>query len=255
MSTKVLRINLYPKSNAILMCACMTILLSGCMSMQRTNRMPLGAGRPNMGFYAGGNTPNQQRVARPPSNPADTGSAAVDVLPAPPLSNQLSLADEPLLPSEKYESILGPSLGETNGPELVTPFSVQQTDSNFTEPAVTEPAVTEPESVPVRDLKLIVTAASVNPVRSRVPFRVLIENPSDVEIPDVVIEAMLDDHLALPGRPEKRVRRELGSLKPNESRTILLTLTSQSTGRYCCQFTLKVTGREAVWKSYCVDFR
>jgi hypothetical protein len=99
-----------------------------------------------------------------------------------------------------------------------------------------------------------VRAAETKEVGRAVTFYLTIWNPGDEPLDEVVIESDFDEPLVFPGRAEKRVTQSVGRLGPRESREMALTLVGERPGRHCARFTVTIEGREAVWKSVCVEF-
>lgn len=107
---------------------------------------------------------------------------------------------------------------------------------------------------PESRLELDVEAPERVGVGGRVTFSLELTNRGTQTARDVVVLAEFDEALIFPGRPEKRVRREVGHLAAEQSREFALTLTGKRTGRHCARLTVMAAGEEALWKSVCVRF-
>jgi hypothetical protein len=103
-------------------------------------------------------------------------------------------------------------------------------------------------------LQLEIDVDAQKQVGSGATFRLTLHNVGDIAAENVVLETDFDDPLIFPGRPEKKVRRSVGTLAAGETREILLTLVSRKIGQGCARFSVIVNGMETVWKSVCVEF-
>lgn len=125
-------------------------------------------------------------------------------------------------------------------------------------PAVTEELI-GPQMLPPQDslpsrLDVQVTVPARKQVGSEVTFEVRTTNLGGEPATDVVVECSFDDALVFPGHPEKTVQQHLNRIAPGETKEAALTLRSDRTGTHCCRFRITSGGREAAWKSVCLEF-
>lgn len=102
--------------------------------------------------------------------------------------------------------------------------------------------------------KLSMTVAAPREIQSGslATFAVDVQNTGEATARGVSITCRFEDGLAFPARPGKMKFQNLGDLTAGESRQVRLTLQSRRPGKFCTEFTLRMRGREQVWKSVCV---
>ena len=151
-----------------------------------------------------------------------------------------------------------PIFPDSGAPGGGTPSLTEPLDSTPRPPSGPElppRPVVEPRDRATDDgLQLEVDVARQKQVGSGATFRLTLHNVGAAAAENVVLETDFDDPLIFPGRPEKKVRRSIGTLAAGETREILLTLVSRDIGQGCARFSVIVNGMERVWKSVCVDF-
>lgn len=116
------------------------------------------------------------------------------------------------------------------------------------------PLIVPPGTAATANLELTVDAPARKQVGSGATFRLTVRNAGQRPVEEAAVEARFDEPLAFPGSTEKTVRRLLGPIDVGESREFALTLVGSKPGNWCTAFTVTADGREAVWKSVCVEF-
>ncbi|MEX1096532.1 MAG: hypothetical protein WED34_10825 [Planctomycetales bacterium] len=173
-----------------------------------------------------------ERRAFRPVTPADPGIA----LGAP--SSSLP-GDVPVLPELVAPDLEPPPLKET----FPAPI-----------PDLQGPQFPSGPIVPAARLELEVAAPPKSQVGSGATYRLTVRNPGDEPVYDVLLSAEFDDAIFFPGREEKGAEQTLGALAAGERKEVALSLSASQPGRHCARFSVKAGGREAIWKSVCVEF-
>lgn len=117
-----------------------------------------------------------------------------------------------------------------------------------------EGPVIVPPSADAPRIDLTVAAPQQLQLGSAAKFELTVRNAGNRPVEDVEVVATFDDGFVFPGTTEREARRPLGRLGPGEERSFTLMLVGEETGRLCSQFSVRAGGREALWKSVCVEF-
>jgi hypothetical protein len=102
-------------------------------------------------------------------------------------------------------------------------------------------------------LEVAVTAPPRKQVGSAVEFLIEVRNTSEQTAENVAVDVEFDEPLVFPGSRERRVAQPLGRLAPGESKEVTLSLVAERVGTDCVRLLATVSGREAGWKSVCVE--
>jgi hypothetical protein len=111
------------------------------------------------------------------------------------------------------------------------------------------------------EIELDVTAPLRMTAGGGAKFELVVRNPGDRPLENVVLTAQLDDGLALPGRPARGARKQFGTLAGGETRKLGLAVEALAVGgpsgadRRCVQFAVEANGLETVQKRICVEVR
>lgn len=95
-------------------------------------------------------------------------------------------------------------------------------------------------------LKLQITGQRQRALGGTVTFDVVVRNDSQRSFEDVVINVDFDRELVFPGHVEKQVKKNLGSLRPGQTREMRLTLASNKLGEHACRFEVTAEGLEPI---------
>ena len=102
-------------------------------------------------------------------------------------------------------------------------------------------------------LSLLVTAPLKVQLGSPVTFDAVVRNDGSAPVRAASVQVRFDDGLQFPGHGEKIVNRPIDNLAPGKSVTISFSLTATQLGSSCAEFSMKLDGRETVWKKVCVE--
>lgn len=139
-------------------------------------------------------------------------------------------------------------------PRLETPQNTESRARPQTNPQrPSGPMMTPP--VQSGPLEMTVDVVPKRQLGSGATFYLIIKNTSTHSVRNVLLECEFDAALLFPGRREKKIGQRLGTLQPNESKEINLTLYSDTLGSHCCRFRAIAEGEELVWKSVCVEYQ
>ncbi len=116
------------------------------------------------------------------------------------------------------------------------------------------PTIVVPQRTDPSKLRLQVDVPERVQVGSSTTFELTIENNSEQDAGDLVIEAEFDDAFVFSGREAKQATQTLGVLSSGEQKRIAMSLDCDEVGNHCCRFRLLTDGQEAVWKSVCVEY-
>lgn len=88
-------------------------------------------------------------------------------------------------------------------------------------------------------------------VGADVAFDITIRNEGGEAAERVEVFCTFERGLEFPGKKLKTVKRSIGQVAAGDAQIMTLTLVANKVGRQCVQFTVKLDGKEAVWKSVC----
>ena len=126
---------------------------------------------------------------------------------------------------------------------------------NVQPPRLEAPTIT-PEDVTVPlILNLKVQAPETNRAGEVSVFEITLQNPSDHDAEDVVIESRFEEGFVFPGSTDQQVNQTIGTLKAGETRQVKLSLKSHRAGYHCVEFRLLAKGAEPVTKKVCVKYQ
>lgn len=141
----------------------------------------------------------------------------------------------------------------TPQPRLTLPDDKQKSPSSrYIPKAQSGPLMKAPKKT--GPLELMVDVIPKRQLGSGATFYLVAKNVSDRTVKNVLLECEFDSAFLFPGRREKKIGQQLGTLEPGESKEISLTLYSDTLGNHCCRFRAIVDGEELVWKSVCVEY-
>ncbi len=222
-----------------MMIAAAVLSAAGCMQIPRAPLMP-----PH--WSGSGYAPYASPL------PGSTVPVPEDV-PAP-------VKDEPPEPTfgEDYSAPM-PVQSNRSAPVDVLPASPNSAN-NSANPNVQPPRLEAPTIVPeditvplMLDLK--VAAPETNLVGEVSVFEITLQNPSDHDAQDVVVESRFEEGLIFPGSTDQQVNQTIGTLAAGETRQAKLSLKSLRAGYHCVEFRLLAKGAEPVSKKVCVKYQ
>ncbi len=149
-----------------------------------------------------------------------------------------------------------PVQSNRNAPTEASPNQAENSvNPNVQPPRLEAPSIT-PEGVTVPlMLDLKIEAPETNLVGEVSVFEISLQNPSDYDAEDVVIESRFEEGLLFPGSTDQQVNQTIGTLLAGETRQVKLSLKSHRAGYHCVEFRLLAKGTEPLTKKVCVKYQ
>jgi hypothetical protein len=139
-------------------------------------------------------------------------------------------------------------------------LKLERIDDGSHETRVAKPAADEAATttIEILEVELDVTAPLRMTAGGTAKFEVVVRNPGDTPLRDVVLVAQFDEGFALPGRSARAARKRFGDLSGGETRKVGLVVESRAgapAGRTCVHFAVDAEGIDSVQKRICIDVR
>lgn len=199
----------------------------GCAMFSGGNRGLLGSSAPPTAVRRQPlwtpRTPRAPASPRPPAPPREQESA-----PTPTFAPET--APKPVLPAEPVEEL----------PPLYVPSARRQ--SRDIQPVSTQGPILE------------IVAPARSQIGGQTTYRLLVTNPRSTPLAGLTLRCEFDPALRFPGSDRSAVKQDLGDLEAFGVREVLLTLSSQSTGRHRLEASLRRDDRELARREHIVEF-